>query len=74
MWMRAYRGSNISSTEKDVILRIWKEWSAIDSLTTVRKSNLSGKVKREFFQAVAMQYYCMAAPGGLKQKKLMGTT
>ena len=45
---------------------------------TIYKSDLSDKIKWDFFQIVAMQYNCVAAPTGLKQKAWwkgwMGTT
>ena len=47
-------GSNISSTESDVNIRIGKAWTAIERLWIVWKSDLSEKVKREYIQAVAV--------------------
>ena len=47
-------GSHVSSTESDVNTYIGKVWTAIDRLMTIWKSDLSSKIKREFFQAVAM--------------------
>ena len=35
-----YLGSNISSTESDVNICIEKAWTAVDKLTTTRKSSL----------------------------------
>ena len=49
-----YRGSNISSTESDINICISKAWAAIDRLSTKSKSDLSDKIKWEFFQAVAI--------------------
>ena len=49
-----YHGSNISSTESDVNLRIGKAWIAIDSLSIIWKSNDSDKVKGKLFQGVAV--------------------
>ena len=49
-----YLGSNISSTESDVNIRIGKAWTAIDRLSIIWKSDLSDKIKRELFQAVAV--------------------
>ena len=48
-----YLGSNILSTESDVSKYICKAWTAFDRLSTVWKSDLSDKIKREIFQAVA---------------------
>ena len=49
-----YIGSNISSSESDVNSRIGKEFSAIDRLSLVWKSDLSGQIKREFANAVGV--------------------
>ena len=48
-----YFSSNISSTEK-VNSRIGKAWFIIDRLLTIWKSDLSNKIKQEFFQTEAM--------------------
>ena len=47
-----YLGSNISSTEKDVMIRIVKAWSALNRLRTIWKSSLPDNTKRNFFRAV----------------------
>ena len=41
-------------------MRIGKSWTAIDMLTTIWKSDLSNKIKREFFQTVTVSIllYC----------------
>ena len=44
-----YLGSNVSSTEKDIDTRLTKAWIAID-----RKSDLTDKMKRSFFQATVV--------------------
>ena len=49
-----YLGSSVSSTEKDIDTRLTKAWTAIDKLTTIRKSNLTDKMKRCFFQAAVV--------------------
>ena len=49
-----YRCSNISSIERVVNITIGKRWTDIDRLMTIQKSDLFDKIKREFFQAVAM--------------------
>ena len=46
--------NNISSTENDVSVRIDKACSAIGRLLTIWKFDLSDKIKREFFQSVAV--------------------
>ena len=61
----AYLGSNISSTESLVNIRIGKEWTAIDRLSNIQKSNHSDKTKSECFQTVAMSvllYGCTTKP------------
>ena len=47
-----YLGSNIASTEKDVLIRILKAWSALDRLRTIWKSTLPEQIKKGFFRAV----------------------
>ena len=49
-----YFGSNISSTESHVNIRIGIAWTAIDLSTTKRQSDLSDKIKGVFFQAVIL--------------------
>ena len=47
-------GSSISSTEKDIDLRLTKAWTAIDKLSIIWKSDLTDKMKRSFFQAAVV--------------------
>ena len=49
-----YLGSSVSSTEKDIDMRLTKAWTAIDSLSIKWKSDLTDKMKRSFFQAVVV--------------------
>ena len=49
-----YRGSSISSTEKDTDTRLTKAWTAIDRLSIIWKSDLTDKMKRSFFQAAVV--------------------
>ena len=49
-----YLGSRVSSTEKDIDMRLTKAWTAIDWLSIIWKSDLTGKMKRSFFQAAAV--------------------
>ena len=46
-----YLGSSISSTETDINTRLAKAWTANDRISVVRKSDLTDKMKRSFFQA-----------------------
>ena len=49
-----YLGSNISSTESDVNICLVKSWTHIDNLSILCKSDLSNKIKWDFFQTVAV--------------------
>ena len=49
-----YSGTNISSTEGDLNIRVGKTWTAIDNWFITWKFDLSDKIKRDFFQAVAV--------------------
>ena len=47
-------GSSVSSTEKDINTQLTKAWTAIDKLTIIWKSDLTDKMKRNFYQAVVV--------------------
>ena len=49
-----YRGSSISSTEKDIDMRLTKAWTAIYRLLIIWKSDLTDKMKCSFFQAAVI--------------------
>ena len=49
-----YLGSGVSSTEKDINTRLAKAWTAIDSLSVIWKSDLTDKMKRNFFQELVV--------------------
>ena len=49
-----YLGSSVSSTEKDIDTRLTKEWTAINKLSIIWKSDLTNKMKRSFFQAAVV--------------------
>ena len=49
-----YLRSSISSTENDIYTLLVKVWTAIDRLSVIWKSDLSDKIKRNFFQAVVV--------------------
>ena len=57
-----YLGSSVTSTEKDINTRLTKAWTAIHRLLIIWKSDLTDKMKRSFFQAVALilLYGCTA--------------
>ena len=45
-----YLGSSMSSSERDVDVRISKGWATLDKLRTISKLNLPEKIKRDFFR------------------------
>ena len=49
-----YLGSNISSTESDVSIRLAKVWSSVDRSLIIWKSDLFDNIKRDCFQALAV--------------------
>ena len=49
-----YLGSSFSSTENDANMWLAKAWTAIDWLLNIWKSDLSDKIKRNFFRAVVV--------------------
>ena len=57
----SYLGSNISFTESDVSIYLVKAWDAIDRLSIIWKTDLSNKIKQDFFQALTVSillYWC----------------
>ena len=49
-----YLGSSVSSTEKDIDMRLTKAWTAIDRLSIIWKSDLTDKMKRSFIHAAVV--------------------
>ena len=49
-----YLDCSISSTERDVNMHLAKAWTAIDTLSIIWKSDLSDKIKQDFFKAVVV--------------------
>ena len=49
-----YLGRSVSSTEKDIDTRLTKAWTAIDKLSIIWKSELTDKMKRNFFQVAVV--------------------
>ena len=49
-----YLGSRVSSTEKDIGMRLTKAETAIDKLSIIWKSDLTDKIKSSFFQAAVV--------------------
>ena len=67
-----YLGSSVSSTEKDIDIRLTKAWTmAIDRLSIIWKSDLSDKMKHSFFQSVVVSillYGCTTWTKRLEKK------
>ena len=49
-----YLGSSVSSTKTDIDMWLAKPWTAIDRLLVLWKLDLTGKIKRTFFQAAVV--------------------
>ena len=49
-----YFGSSVSSIENDINMRLAKSWNTVDRLSIIWKSDLSDKIKCNFFQAVVL--------------------
>ena len=49
-----FLGSSVSFTENDMNMQLAKAWTAIDRLSIIWKSNLSEKIKCNFFPAVVV--------------------
>ena len=49
-----YLGSSVESTEKDIVTRLTKAWTAINRLSIIWKSDLTDKMQRSFFQAAVV--------------------
>ena len=69
-------GSNVSSTEKNINIRLAKAWTAIDRLSITWKPDLTDKMKRSFFQERVVSillYGCATCTlTRLMEKKLYG--
>ena len=49
-------GNSVSSNESNIKMRLGKAWTTIDRLLIIWKSDLSDKLKRNFFQATVEMY------------------
>ena len=65
-----YRGSSVSSTEKDIDTRLTKAWTAIDWLSIIWKSDLTDKMKRSFFQAAVVSVLLYGCTTWMLTKRL----
>ena len=66
-----YLGSSVSSTEKDIDMRLTKAWTAIDRLSVIWKSDLTDKMKHSFFQAAVVSillYGCTTCTKRVEKK------
>ena len=65
-----YLGSSVSSTEKDINTRLTKAWTAIDKLSIILKSDLTDKMKRNFFQAAVVSILLYGCSTWMLTKRL----
>ena len=69
-----YLGSNISPAENDFHIHLSRACTAIRRLSTIWTSDLSDKIKREFFQAVSVLLLLYSCTPLILTKRKMGTT
>ncbi len=65
-----YRGSSVSSTEKDIDTQLTKACTAIDRLSIIWKSDLTDKMKCSFFPAVVVLILLYGCPTWTLTKRL----
>ena len=65
-----YLGSEISSMDKEIKIRIAKSCSALDKLSSIWKSNLTATLKRNFFRAVVESVLLYGSEAWTLTKKL----
>ena len=65
-----YLGSSVSSTEKDINMRLMKAWTAIDKLSIIWKSDLTDKMKRSFFQVAVISILLYGSTTWMLTKRL----
>ena len=65
-----YLGSSVLSTETDIDMWLIKAWTAINRLSVIWKSNLTDKMKRNFFQATIMSILLYGCPTWMLTKWL----
>ena len=66
----SYRGSSVSSKEKDIDTRLTKAWTAIDRLSIIWTSDLTDKMKRSFFQAALVSILLYGCTTWMLTKRL----
>ena len=65
-----YWGSSVSSTKKYINTRLSKAWTAIDRLLIIWKSDLTDKMKRNFFQAAVVSILLYGCTTWMLTKRL----
>ena len=65
-----YLGSEISSVDKEIKIRIAKSWSALDKLSSILKSNLTATLNRNFFRALVESVLLYGSEAWTLTKKL----
>ena len=65
-----YLGSNISSTESDVNVHMSRALTTIDKLSIIWKSDVSGKIKRDFFQTMSESLLLYSCTTGTLTKRM----
>ena len=71
-----YLGSSVTSTETDINTRLTKASKAFNRRSVIRKSDLTDKIKRSFFQAVVMSillYGCTTWTLTKRMEKRLGS-
>ena len=68
----SYLGSCVSSTKTGIDTQLAKAWTAINRLSVIWKSDLTDKMKRCFFQAVAVSILLYGCTTSTLEKKLDG--
>ena len=68
-----YLGSNISSTKRDIEIRLGKAWSALNKLDVIWKSSLPQNMKRNFFRATVESVLVYGATSWTLTKSLEKT-
>ena len=53
-YTHTYTHSCVSANKSDINMQLAKAWTAFDRLSIIWKSNLSDKIKRDFFQAAVV--------------------
>ena len=59
-----YLGSNVSSTENEISMRLVKVWSVLERLLIMWMSEPSDRIKRNFSMLRSCPFYYMETPRG----------